>query len=145
MSTPTLAGSAADHSSSTGNRSRWIGRGMKALVVLFLCFDAVIKIMFVPNMPEAAAGIGWDAAKAPLLGVILLASTLLYAVPRTSFLGAVLLTGYLGGAVATHMRVDSPLFTHVLFGIYLGLFMWGGLWLRDPRLRSLFPLRRSAD
>ncbi|MGO4682943.1 DoxX family protein [Hyphomicrobium sp. 2TAF46] len=118
---------------------------MKALVVLFLCFDAVIKIMFVPDMPEASAGIGWDAAKAPLLGVILLASTLLYAVPRTSVLGAILLTGYLGGAVATHMRVDSPLFTHVLFGIYLGLFMWGGLWLRDPRLRSLFPLRRSAD
>ncbi|WP_441706349.1 DoxX family protein [Hyphomicrobium sp. 2TAF46] len=145
MSTPKSAGSAADHPSSTANRSLWIGRGMKALVVLFLCFDAVIKIMFVPDMPEASAGIGWDAAKAPLLGVILLASTLLYAVPRTSVLGAILLTGYLGGAVATHMRVDSPLFTHVLFGIYLGLFMWGGLWLRDPRLRSLFPLRRSAD
>lgn len=137
MSTQISAESVAGHPSSTAKRSVWIGKGMKALVVLFLCFDAVIKIMFVPDMPEAAAGIGWDAAKAPSLGFILLASTLLYAVPRTSFLGAILLTGYLGGAVATHMRVDSPLFTHTLFGFYVGVILWGSLMLCDRRIHQL--------
>ena len=68
--------------------------------------------------------------------------TVLYAIPQTAVFGAVLLTGYLGGSVATHVRIGSPLFSHVLFGVYLGLFVWGGLWLREPRLRTLFPLRR---
>lgn len=70
--------------------------------------------------------------------------TALYAWPRTALLGAILLTAYLGGAVATHVRIGSPLFSHVFFGIYLGLFVWGGLWLRDPRLRALFPLDTRA-
>jgi hypothetical protein len=74
--------------------------------------------------------------------VTLLVCTVLYAVPQTAVLGAVLLTAYLGGAVATHVRVGSPQFSHVLFGVYLGLFVWGGLWLREPRLRALLPLRR---
>ena len=73
-----------------------------------------------------------------MLGLLLLGATLLYALPRTSFLGAILLTGYLGGAVAKHMRIDSPLFSHVLFGVYLGAMLWTGLWLREPRLRALF-------
>ena len=134
MSTQALRGSTADRPLPTRASRWWIGRSLKALVTLFLSFDAVIKIMFVPKMPEAAAGIGWDAAQAPALGFILLASTLLYAVPRTSFLGALLLTGYLGGAVATHMRVESPLFTHTLFGVYLGAIVWGALLLCDSRL-----------
>jgi len=78
-----------------------------------------------------------------MLGVILLASTALYAYPRTAILGAILLTGYLGGAVAAHLRLDDPLFTHVLFGVYLGALAWGGLWLRDPALRAVFPLRQE--
>jgi len=81
------------------------------------------------------------AATARGLGVLLLACTLLYAVPRTAVLGAILLTGYLGGAVATHLRVGDPLFSHVLFGVYMGVALWLGLYLRDARLRALVPLR----
>jgi hypothetical protein len=75
------------------------------------------------------------------LGAILLACAILYAIPRTSVLGAILLTAYMGGAVATHVRVGSPIFTHILFGVYLGVFLWGGLYLRDRRVRELIPLR----
>jgi hypothetical protein len=77
------------------------------------------------------------------LGAITVVCTLLYAVPPTSFVGAILLTGYLGGAIASHVRIADPLFTHVLFGFYLGLMVWGGLWLRDPRLRQLLPFKTS--
>ena len=84
----------------------------------------------------------WAADTALPLGVTLLICTVLYVIPQTAVFGAVLLTAYLGGAVATHVRIGSPLFSHVLFGVYLGLFVWGGLWLREPRLRALFPLRR---
>ena len=77
-----------------------------------------------------------------LLGLLVLVCTLLYAVPRTAVLGAILLTGLFGGAMATHLRVGSPLFSHLLFGLYLGLMLWGGLWLRDGRLRSLLPYYR---
>jgi hypothetical protein len=75
------------------------------------------------------------------LGVLTLLCTALYAWPRTAVLGAILLTGYMGGAMATHLRVGSPLFSHLLFGFYLGLMIWGGLWLREPRLRALIPFR----
>src|SRR5690606_27857569 len=78
------------------------------------------------------------------LGLLLLVCTLLHLAPSTAVLGAVLLTGYLGGAVATHVRAGSPLFTHVLFGVYLGVLLWAGLWLRDSTLRALLPLRRHA-
>ena len=86
-------------------------------------------------------GIPVDATFYRELGAILAVCTLLYAWPRTQLLGAVLLTGYLGGAVATHLRVGSPLLSHTLFGVYVGLLVWGGLWLREPRLRALFPLK----
>jgi hypothetical protein len=91
---------------------------------------------------DTTAQLGWpaDSASLYLLAALLLGSTLLYAVPRTAVLGAVLLTAYLGGAVATHVRVGSPLFTHVMFGVYVGVIVWGGLWLRDPRIRALLPL-----
>jgi hypothetical protein len=82
-----------------------------------------------------------DADFYRLLGTILAFCTALYAVPRTAFLGAVLLTAYLGGAVATHLSAGSPLLSNTLFGVYLGLAVWGGLWLRDPRIRALLPLR----
>jgi hypothetical protein len=87
-------------------------------------------------------GYGSSEGLARTLGVITIACTVLYAVPPTSILGAILLTGYLGGAVASHVRIDSPLFSHTLFGLYLGLMVWGGLWLRDRRLRELIPFRR---
>lgn len=126
--------------------SKWlprIGYGLSALVVLFLIMDITMKLLALPIVLETSQQLGWppSAAMARTLGVILLICTILYVFPRTSVLGAVLLTGYLGGAVATHLRVGSPLFSHDLFGVYLGLFVWGGLYLRDARLRALFPWR----
>ncbi|MEW5927462.1 MAG: DoxX family protein [Gemmatimonadota bacterium] len=118
------------------------GYAMSTLVVLFLLFDSVGKFMAPPPVVEGTTGLGYDAGHLVPLGVILLACTLLYAFPRTAVLGAVLLTGYLGGAVATHLRVWNPLPSHTLFPVYVGVLAWGGLWLRDPRLRALLPLRR---
>jgi hypothetical protein len=95
---------------------------------------------------DSTRQIGWpaDATMLASLGTVLLAATVLYAVPRTATLGAILLTGYLGGAVAAHARLEDPLFTHVLFGVYLGLFVWGGLWFRDLRIRALIPVGMAA-
>jgi hypothetical protein len=85
--------------------------------------------------------LGWPTSSVTTLAVLLSVATALYAFPQTSVLGAILLTGYLGGGVATHVRIGSPLFSHVLFGVYLGLFVWGGLYLRDARIRALIPIR----
>src|SRR4051812_13859029 len=120
-------------------RDQWTGRALSALAIVFLAMDAGGKL-FAPEMMIAHSppiGLPADAALYRELGVILAIATLLYAVPRTAFLGAVLLTGYLGGAIAMHVRVGSPWFSHTLFGAYLGMFVWAGLWLRDPRLRAL--------
>ena len=107
--------------------------------------DSTIKLMALPVVLETSGPLGFPGVDtAHRLGVLLLACTLLYAAPRTSVLGAILLTGYLGGAVATHVRVGSPLFSHILFGVYLGVLMWGGLYLRDARIRQLIPLRAAA-
>jgi len=119
-----------------------IGWAMSGLVVAFMLMDATMKLMVLPIVVETGAQLGLAGGDmARDLGIILLACTILYAVPRTAVLGAILLTGYLGGAVATHVRVGSPLFSHVLFGVYLGVLLWGGLYLRDTRLRELLPLR----
>ena len=115
---------------------------MSGLVVAFMLMDATMKLLVLPIVVETGAQLGFVGGEiARNLGIILLACTILYAVPRTALLGAILLTGYLGGAVATHVRVGSPLFSHVLFGVYLGVMLWGGLYLRDTRLRELLPLR----
>jgi hypothetical protein len=100
----------------------------------------------VPIQPviDSLKELGYPANEsfARLLGIIVLVGTVLYAWPRTAILGAILLTGLFGGAIASHLRLGDPLFSHTLFGVYLGVLMWGGLWLRDPTLRMLFPLRR---
>jgi hypothetical protein len=116
----------------------WTGRVLSGLVIAFLLLDSAMKLLALPIVGETMVALGWpgDAGTARLLGVLTLGSALLYAVPRTALLGAILLTAYLGGAVATHVRVGSPLFSHVLFGVYIGIAAWGGLWLRDPRLRA---------
>jgi hypothetical protein len=119
----------------------WAGRIMSAVVIAFLLFDSVIKFMKPPAVVEACAHLGLPVSLIFTLGILLLACTVIYAIPRTSILGAILLTGYLGGAVATHLRVGDPLFSHVLFPIYMGLLVWGWLFLRDDRLRALLPLR----
>ena len=122
----------------------WTGRVLSGLIVLFMIFDGVIKLPPLDVVTQTMTQIGWpaDANVARLLGVVGLVSTVLYAVPRTSVLGAILLTAYMGGAVATHMRIGSPLFSHTLFGVYLGVIVWGGLYLRDPRVRALIPFSR---
>ena len=121
----------------------WTGRVMSAIVILFLIFDAVIKLIPIAPVIDSMAELGYPATTgiARGLGVITLACALLYAWPRSAVLGAILMTGLLGGAIATHLRVGSPVFTHLLFGLYLGLLAWGGLFLRDPRLRAMIPLR----
>lgn len=124
--------------------SNWMvlsGYGLTSLCALFLFMDAGMKLMRLQVVLETTTQIGWPVSTVLPLGIVVLASTLLYLFPRTSMLGAVLLTGYLGGAVATHVRIDSPLFTHTLFGVYIGIIMWAGLYLRDPALRAIFPLR----
>ena len=128
------------------NAAMWTGRILSGLVVLFLLFDGAIKLIPISAVTETMEQLGYPASAdvARGLGVLTLLCTVLYAVPRTSVLGAILLTGYLGGAMATHLRVGSPIFSHLLFGFYLGLMVWGGLYLRDPRLRALIPLRRDA-
>ena len=114
---------------------------MSALPVLFLLMDGVMKLVKPAVVVEGTVHLGYSATVIVPLGIILLACTLLYAFPKTSFLGAILLTGYLGGAVASHVRIGDPLFTHVLFPVYLGIFIWGGLYLRDERLRRMILLR----
>jgi DoxX-like family len=120
------------------------GRVLSGLVIVFLLFDGAIKLVPWPIVTETMDRIGYGSSEtlARSLGVITVARTVLYAIPPTSIVGAILLTGYLGGAMASHLRIGSPLFTHTLFGFYLGLMVWGGLWLRDRRLRALLPFQR---
>ena len=122
----------------------WTGRVLSGLVIMFLLFDGAIKLVPWPVVTETMDRMGYGSSEsfARTLGGITIACTVLYAIPPTSILGAILLTGYLGGAMASHMRIDSPLFSHTLFGFYLGLMVWGGLWLRDRSLRTLIPFLR---
>jgi hypothetical protein len=143
MSSSTQVAEAA-HSparASSSNKGVWAGRVLSGLVVLFLIPDAIIKFIKPAPVVEAFAHLGWPLSLANVLGTLLLLCTAIYVFPRTSVLGAILLTGYLGGAVATHLRAGDPLFSHVLFPTYLGALLWLGLYLRDDRLRGLIPLR----
>jgi len=121
----------------------WAGRVISALPSLFLLMDAFGKFIKPAPVVEGTLLLGYPASVILPLGIVLLVCTVLYSIPRTSVLGAILLTGYLGGAVATHVRVGNPLFTHALFPIYVGALIWIGLFLRDERLRALIPLRSN--
>jgi hypothetical protein len=114
-----------------------IGYVISALPILFLAVDAAFKFTGMPEVVDSMTQLGWNMSVAPVIAIIELVCLALYVVPRTSILGAILLTGYLGGAIATHIRVENPLFSHVLFPIYVAAFIWGGLYLRDARVRSL--------
>ena len=122
--------------------ARWTGRIMSGFVIVFLMIDGAIKLVPWPIVTETMDQMGYGSSEtlARSLGVITIVCTVLYSIPPTSILGAILLTGYLGGAVATHARISNPLFSHTLFGVYLGIALWGGLWLRDARVRSLLPV-----
>ena len=117
----------------------WCGRGLSGTVIAFMLMDSLIKLPPLAIVIETMGQLGFYSTPslARGLGILGLACTLLYAWPRTAIIGAILLTGYFGGAIATQLRADSPVFSHLLFGFYLGLMTWGGLFLRDPRVRSL--------
>ena len=120
------------------------GRILSGVVVVFLLLDGAIKLVPWPVVTETMDRMGYGSSEtlARSLGIITIVCTVLYSIPPTSILGAIMLTGYLGGAMASHLRIGSPLFSHTLFGFYLGLMVWGGLWLRDRRLRTLIPFHR---
>jgi hypothetical protein len=122
----------------------WTGRILSGVVVVFLLLDGAIKLVPWPVVTETMDRMGYGSSEtlARSLGIITIVCTVLYSIPPTSILGAIMLTGYLGGAMASHLRIGSPLFSHTLFGFYLGLMVWGGLWLRDRRLRTLMPFHR---
>jgi hypothetical protein len=124
--------------------SLWAGRIAAALAVLFLIFDAVIKLMVITPVVDSFARLGVPAHLPVVIGVLELTLLVLYLVPVTSVLGAILLTGFLGGATMLHVRVGDPLLSHILFPSYIGLLLWAGLWFRDRRLRELIPVRRET-
>lgn len=123
----------------TSKKMVWAGRIVSGLPVLFLLLDGVMKLIKPAPVVQTTTQLGYMESSIVGMGVALLASTILYAIPRTAVLGAILLTGYLGGAVATHVRVGGPLFS-IVFPVIFGVLIWGGLWLRDQRLRALIPL-----
>ncbi|MFA4892571.1 DoxX family protein [Brevundimonas sp.] len=130
----------------TASPAVWTGRVLSGLFVLFILAASVAPKLLMSDMVAAQTmePLGWPEKYLMLIAAIELGCVILYVIPRTSLLGAVLMTGLLGGAIATNLRVDMPMFSHTLFGIYLGLAMWGGLWLRDPSLKAVFPIRRTA-
>jgi hypothetical protein len=120
----------------------WGGTILSAVPVMFLLFDSAVKLVKIPPVVEAMTRLGYPDATARPIGLVLLGCLILYVAPRTAVLGAVLLTGYLGGAIATHVRVEDPLFSHTLFPVYVAAPSWGGLYLRDPRVRAFAPWRK---
>lgn len=146
LSTPTRTAVRAEKAT-PGGVSRvqlWTGRSLSGLAVLFLGFDTVLKIVQAPQAIEGSMELGFAASTVFGIGVIEAVCLAAYLIPRTAVLGAVLFTGYLGGAIATHVRLDNPLFTHQLFPIYIAALLWGGLYLRDANLRALLPLRKAV-
>jgi len=115
----------------------WTARIMGGLVIAFMLMDSIFKLIPNETVTAGTVELGYQPHHIPILGVLGFLSTLLFAIPRTQILGAILLTGYFGGAIATHLRLDNPLFSHILFTVYLALLAWGSLWLRNERLRKL--------
>lgn len=128
---------------SISNKQLWVGRILSGVPAAFMLFDGGLKLFKPAPVLKATLQLGYAESVIVGLGIVLLASTMLYLIPRTAPLGAILLTGYLGGAVATNVRVGGPLF-NILFPVFLGALLWGGLWFRDQRLRELLPLRQQS-
>ena len=133
----------ASEAAPVSNAALWTGRVMSALVVLFLIFDATIKLIPIQPVIDSMNELGYPPAVglARGIGIVTVVCIVLYVWPRTAVLGAILMTGLFGGAIASHLRIGSPVFSHLLFGVYLGLLAWGGLWLRDRRVRAMMPWR----
>jgi hypothetical protein len=127
------------------NKALWAGRILSGIAVLFLLFDAGVKVLQLPVAVQGTSELGYPGSVVLGLGIVQLVCLVVYLVPQTSVSGAVLWTGYLGGAVATHVRVGHPLFSHTLFPVYVAGLLWAGLWLRDQRLRAVLPVRRTTS
>jgi hypothetical protein len=125
--------------------ARWTGWGLTGLVGLFLVMDSSIKLLMAPQVVEAMRQIEYPIIYARGIGAMEVVILVLYLTPRTATLGAILMTGLLGGAVASHLRHSDPMFSHVLFGVYVGILAWGALYLRNGRLRALIPIQRPAQ
>ena len=121
------------------NKALWTGRTISGLCILFLLVDSIMKVIMNPISVQASGQLGWSANAVQPIGIVLLLCTILYCVPRTAILGAIFLTAYLGGAVATMARLGQPFY----FPLFFGVLVWGGLYLRDEKLRALVPLKRK--
>jgi uncharacterized membrane protein YphA (DoxX/SURF4 family) len=133
----TIGAATRNHDQKKATLGTWIGRVMSGLVVAFLLMASVFPKLFMPELAlESMQQLGWNAKHLWVIAAIELVGTLLYAIPRTAALGAVLLTGLFGGAVATHLRIENPWFSHTVFPLYVGFLMWGGLWLRNAQTRE---------
>jgi hypothetical protein len=128
------------HTSGVSRGSLWAGRIITGLVVLYFLFDSIMKLVKPAFVVEANQQLGYSEHLMIPIALVLLVSTILYVIPATAVLGAILLTGYMGGAVATHVRVDAPLF-NVVFAVLFGMLVWAGLFFREPRLKALLPLK----
>lgn len=139
MSTTLLSAApfTAAPATTASGRARWTGRVLTGLAVLFLVFDTALKLFASRVAVEGTVALGWQAHHLPILAGLELVCLALYLIPRTAPLGALLWTGYLGGAIATHLRLDNPIGSHVLFPVYVAAMLWGGLYLRDARVRAL--------
>ena len=133
----------SDQTASVSMKRLWAGRILSGLAVLFFLFDSITKLMRVNAVVQGLVQMGYPVRFVPIIGAILLACVIVYLIPRTSILGAVLLTGYLGGAIASNLRVEAPLFTYVFAPLYFAVLVWGGLYLRDDRVRALIATRPS--
>lgn len=130
---------------SISKNARIIGRILSIIVILFMLFDVVMKLIQPDTVVKGTLELGFEKHHIAIIGILALISTILYAIPKTSILGAILLTGFWGGVIATHIRLDNPLFTHILFPVYLAIIAWGGLWLVNKQLRNLFPLTSKTS
>jgi hypothetical protein len=129
----------------TSKTTRWISYIMSGLVILFMLMDSIMKFVKPPEVIDGTVALGYGEEHLPIIGFLGLICTVLYAIPRTSVMGSILLTAYFGGAVATHVRLNNPLFTHILFTVYLGILIWGALWLRNKQLRELIAGRVALN
>jgi DoxX-like family len=127
----------------TSRPMRWAGWSLTGLFIAFMTFDIGIKLAQLPIVEQTGAQLGLPRGSGFGIGLLELAIVALYVFPRTAVLGATLITGLMGGTAAIHWMHGDPLPSHVLFGVYLALFAWGGLWLRDARLRAIFPWRQA--
>jgi len=141
MTTQTFANRSAAGGGRVSGKQLWAGRIVSGLVVLFLLWDGVMKLLKPAAVVKATRELGYPESDIAAIGLVLLACTLLYVIPRTSILGAILLTGYFGGAIASQVRAEASVF-NVAFAFVFGCLVWGGLWLRDIRVRTFLPYQR---